>query len=171
MKKLLIPAVTIMIIAMIAFACNKDENPSGEITGGLTWNSECKDNLKSSTTVSTTSDSLSCVEFHYNESTGKLTLKHINAGFNCCPGEITCTVSTNNDSIIIQEYEEAPLCSCNCLFDLDIEVNNVERNKYILKFIEPYVGNQEELIFEIDLIKDSEGLHCVTRLQYPWGVQ
>jgi hypothetical protein len=99
-----------------------------------------------------------------------LTINHINAGFNCCPGNISCTNIINNDTIVISEKEESALCDCNCLFDLEIEISGLENKKYFLKFEEPYLHNQDELFFELNLSNQTNGTHCVERLQYPWGL-
>lgn len=71
---------------------------------------------------------------------------------------------------MIQEYEKVADCKCECLYDLEIEVNGVDFKKYQIKFIEPYALEQDKLDFEVDLTKDSNGTYCVTRKQYPWGI-
>jgi hypothetical protein len=99
-----------------------------------------------------------------------LTVKHINAGFNCCPDSLYCKVDLEGDTILIQELENSTLCHCNCLYDLVIEIKGIDLKKYHVKFIEPYVADQNKLLFEIDLTEDSTGSYCVTRQQYPWGI-
>jgi hypothetical protein len=115
-------------------------------------------------------DSISVVEYTFNPVRNLLTLKHINAGFNCCPDSIYCTITVRGNTILIEEFEKAALCHCNCLYDLEIEINGVEAKKYDLKFIEPYIGDQEEIVFEIDLGKAMNGSYEVNRKQYPWGM-
>jgi len=110
------------------------------------------------------------VDYSFNANTNTLTITHINAGFNCCPDSLYCKISKNIDTIIIQEFEKIPQCNCNCLYDLDIEINGVESKKYQIKFVEPYVGEQGKLEFEIDLKNNEIGSYCVTRKQYPWGI-
>jgi hypothetical protein len=99
-----------------------------------------------------------------------LIFKHINAGFNCCPEGFYCNVSLKNDTIVIEEFENSSLCDCNCLFDLDIEVKGVETKTYQIKFIEPYCGDQAKLEFPVNLAVLKDGIFCVTRTRYPWGI-
>jgi len=154
---------------LLAAGCEhqKDITDSG-ISGSLTNSSECK-SLKSGDLISEIADTLSCVDYTYDASYHKLFMKHINSGFNCCPGSLNCEVSVNNDTIIIREFENEPGCDCNCLFDLDIELQSVDQNKYQVRFIEPYAVGQEEIIFEMDLTLLNEGEFCVVRKGYPWG--
>jgi hypothetical protein len=153
----------ILILAFFFSGCKKEQTI---ISGKVVNHSGCK-SFKS---VNNDPDTLSCVDYSFSASEHKLILKHINAGFNCCPGELSCEVTFNNDTIVIQEFEEAADCDCNCLFDLDIEITGIEAERYYLKFIEPYCGNQEKLFFEIDLKNQPDDSHCVFRDQYPWGI-
>ncbi len=161
----LIAAVTFIFLA----ACHHEKSPvTSDITGSVTHHTDCipfqADNLKF-----TEPDTFSCVQYSYDPANFILSLQHFNAGFSCCPEEIYCEIFTSNDTIIIQEFEKEPGCYCLCLFDLDIEVNNVDQNKYVLKFVEPYAEGQEELIFGIDLTLGINGEYCVIRQGYPWG--
>ena len=140
------------------------------ITGQLVNNSTCKDDLKSTSDIIKTPDSLSCVEYSFDKKKNQLSIKHINAGFNCCPDSLYCKVDLIGDIIQIQEFEKAAQCDCNCLYDLDIEINGVVLKNYQVKFIEPYLADQIKLIFKIDLTNDTSGSYCVTRKQYPWGM-
>lgn len=164
--------LTILFIGLIIIGCEKESDNKTQltITGQLIDNSICKNELKSTTQITETPDSLSCVEYSFNAGKNKLLLKHINAGFNCCPDSLSCKVELNGDTIQIQEFEKEAQCHCNCLYDLDIEINGVEVKIYQIKFIEPYVADQDKLNFEIDLNKESNGSYCVTRKLYPWGV-
>lgn len=165
--KLLLPAIAVIILI---FNCNHENetNQPSEVNGQLVRNSKCKA-MKSGTGISSVSDSLSCVEYTYEEANNKLLLKHINAGFNCCPGNLMCHVSLSNDTIFIRELEEFALCNCNCLYDLDIEITGLGYQHYQLQFIEPYIGDQEPLNFSIDLQSITSGSYCVNRNNYPWG--
>jgi len=156
------------VIGFFIFGCKEETtDPQQLITGQLIKRTSCKDNFKSASKI--TPDSLSCIDYYF-DGENKLTIKHINAGFNCCPESLWCKVSVKNDSIIVQEFEKSALCDYNCLYDLDMGVTGVAAKKYLLKFIEPYCGEQEKLIFEIDLTNIKKGLFCVTRKQYPWGI-
>ena len=164
--------ITVSIISALAFfilaGCH-DENPpvTSGITGIVTDQSDCK--LFQATNFKfTEADTFSCVHYLYDESTHKLVMTHINAGFNCCPEEIYCEIITHNDTIIIEEFENRQDCNCLCLFDLDIELQGIAEGAYIVKFIEPYAGNEEKLIFEMDLTSGIEGEYCVVRKGGPW---
>jgi hypothetical protein len=165
MKTVLYSTFITFTIGLFIFGC-KENTEQLIISGQLIKHTSCKDNFKSASEI--TPDSLSCIDYYFDQN--KLSLKHINAGFNCCPERLWCNISLKNDTIIVQEFEKSALCDCNCLYDLDMEVTGVTAKKYILKFVDPYCGEQEKLIFEIDLIKETEGLFCVTRKQYPWGI-
>ena len=156
------------ILMFLLVGCEK-EKEEGNITGKVIKQTDCK-TFKSGNNNADVADTLSCVDYSFNHAENKLLLKHINTGFNCCPGELNCKVSFNNDTIIIQEFEEQSACNCNCLFDLEIEIYEVNAKKYYLKFIEPYRGEQEKLFFKIDLQNQPNGTHCAFRDQYPWGI-
>lgn len=165
-KYLIIAGISIL---MLAYSCENEKEKTAQLTvsGKVVSRTDCK-SLKSNAVVSA-SDSLSCAEYSYIEAGNKLIIKHINAGFNCCPGSVYCNVTMSNDTIVIQEFESKPSCNCDCLYDLDIEIEGVASQKYHIRFIEPYCGNQEQLIFGVDLASQKEGICCVTRNQYPWG--
>lgn len=163
----------LIVLAAIFFidACEKEkEEKSGLVfSGELTSHTGCK-SFKTTGVLSDIPDTLTCVNYTFDALTNKLVIKHINAGFNCCPDILYCIITLNSDTIIIQENEKEALCNCNCLFDLDMEITGVETSKYQVRFIEPYAGDQEELQFEMDLTKHPDGSVCVVRKQYPWGV-
>ena len=69
-----------------------------------------------------------------------LLLRHVNAAFNCCPGEITAEISISNDTITIVERESQPGCHCLCLYDLEYRFENIEAGTYTIIFIEPYTN-------------------------------
>jgi hypothetical protein len=171
MKALIYSALPVFLIAFLVFSCEKDKdnNSSLTLTGKLINMSACK-NLKSDELKSSISDTLTCINYHYDDTINTLTIKHINAGFNCCFDSVYCHVSIINDTIVIQEIEKDPNCYCDCLFDLDIEVSGVVLKKYQIRFIEPYSGEQEKIKFELDLTKQRSGSYCVTRKLYPWGM-
>ena len=162
--------IFIFPLILLMIGCETVIENQPEISGKVINYSDCK-SLKSGENISDISDSLSCVNYVYNQNDKKLLLTHINSGFNCCPENIYCSVSIKNDTITVQEYEAAALCDCNCLYDLDIEIDGIINKEYHIKFVEPYVYNQEEIIFSIDIEANNEGSYCVTRKQYPWGMK
>ncbi|HOZ30538.1 MAG TPA: hypothetical protein PLL66_06440 [Bacteroidales bacterium] len=155
----------IIIATCFILSCEGENNENqNEITSEVTEQSDCKSFTKSDDTET------SCIEYVYYLSDKKLLVRHINAGFNCCPGDIYCESAISNDTIIISEFEETQDCDCNCLYDINIEISNLNATNYIIKVVEPYLGSQEEIIFSIDLDSDTTGSYCVYRTQYPWGL-
>ncbi len=112
-----------------------------------------------------------CIGYQYN-GRDTLTLSHINACFNCCPGEITAKIDFNNSLITITEREREQGCRCQCLFDLDYEVRNLAPGVYTIRIIEPYVEASDQVLeLTIELVSARSGTHCVPRNYYPWGQQ
>ncbi len=140
--------------------------PQGEFSGKLLSNSSCKNELAVIETEK--GDTLSCIEYKYENNV--LHLQHINAGFNCCPGEIYTTFNLNGNTITVTESEKEAGCMCNCLFDLDVEIIGIEAKTYQVNIVEPYIGEQEKLSFTINLAKDKSGTVCVKRTTYPWAM-
>lgn len=170
MRKSMFILITVSVIGLVIFSCEKIIDNQLIMTGQLIGNTDCKSGLLSGSEVDETPDSLSCVDYSFDVETNKLSLKHINAGFNCCPDSLYCTIRLVGDTILIQEFEKTAKCNCNCLYDLDIEINGVDVKKYQVKFIEPYASEQSKLEFEMDLTSATNGSFSVTRKLYPWGV-
>ncbi len=168
MKRTVLLILVYTLLVMLTPGCEKDDNPSEntEFSGQLIKHTECKDAERIAAREETP-DTLSCVKYSFDND--KLMLRHINAGFNCCPDSLYVNTSLNGDTIVIKEFEESNNCKCDCLYDLDIELTGVEAKKYHIKFIEPYVTNQKEIFFDINLEESSEGKFCVVRKSYPWG--
>lgn len=79
------------------------------LSGKVISHSECKNSGSDSTRL--TSGSLSsCADYRFDAAAKKLFIKHINAGFNCCPDSLYCAVKMSNDIIIIKE----PLSLARC---------------------------------------------------------
>jgi hypothetical protein len=159
----------VMLIIAFNYSCEKEDQTGTDFSGKLTTHSTCK-SFKTTNTESGIPDTLSCVEFTFEGADNKLLIKHINAGFNCCPESLYCDIVLENDTIFIHEHEKDGMCDCLCLFDLNIEITGVEAKKYQVKFIEPYAIDQEKLDFEADLKNNPTASVCVTRKKYPWGV-
>ena len=156
---------------LIISCSSENENPEKmELTIRLLGNPQCI-YLKSSPELQETPESQSCIEYAFDKDAHKLILKHIHAGFNCCPEGLWCTVHFRNDTIIIKEFENQMGCKCNCLYDLNMEVEGVVYGKYQLQIIEPYISNQQKLIGLLDLRSQKQGSFCVSRSIYPWGKQ
>ena len=171
MKRRLFIAALLLALGALQ-ACNKDTgsinpNPTDKPAGKLIAASDCK---STATLVSNgvLSSGESAVEYAYDATKRTLTLKHINAAFNCCPGVLSATVSVEENLITIVEKESETSCNCNCLYDLDIEITNIARKSWRILFIEPYLAPPDlPLSFAIDLSTSSSGRHAVPRTGYP----
>ena len=79
----------------------------------------------------------------------------------------------DNRTILIEETEDLSkgACKCECLYDLDMNVDNVEAKQYIVKFIEPNVYPGDPAIeFTIDLAQQTSGVFEVARTKGVWGM-
>ena len=121
-----------------------------------------------------------CIEFEY-DGESVLSIKHINAAFNCCPDSFGVEVNLEGNVITIveQEYLTYP-CYCLCLYDMEYSVANVKPGTYTIRVIEPYLlasnmvddppGPPPLLQFSVDLRATPSGMFCVERNTYPWGI-
>jgi len=154
----------------IIVSCEKKENDALNISGKLVSHTAClSPSPESKSEADAISGKYSCIGYRFDKSNNKLLINHMNAGFNCCPDSIYCKVAVNNDTILIQEFEKSSLCKCNCLYNLNIEINGVIPDKYVIKVIEPYIKDQQLLVFNIDLRDKESGSFCAVRDRYPWG--
>lgn len=153
-------------LGLLSFLSGCEIISSEVISGTLLSHSECKSGKKSADVA----DSISCVNYSYDAAQKVLQLTHVNAGFNCCPEKISCRFSVKGDTITITEQERSALCSCDCLFDLEMELSGVEAKCYRIVISEPYAEGMEPLDFEVDLASVPEGSFCVNRKSYPWGM-
>lgn len=176
MKKFFYSFFTALLIGLVIYSCedNKDKGDGDAnnmvITGQLVSNSPCKNKLFLKSDIEVLPDTISRVEYSFDNNTNKLIMKHINAGFNCCPDSLYSKIELKGDTILIQEFQKEAGCRCNCLYDLDIEINGVEKDKYQVKFVEPYGSKQNRIEFEIDLKNAANGSFSVIRKRYPWGI-
>jgi hypothetical protein len=138
--------------------------------GVLVSHTDCRDGMLGSNADGTPTD-LSCIEWRY-EADNVLTLTHVNAAFNCCPGEIAADITIADGTITIAEHEEQSMCDCNCLYDLVFEIWNLDPAPYTIKVVEPYAQpTDERLEFNVDLASLPTGVKCAYRPHYPWGYQ
>jgi hypothetical protein len=170
MKRAIFIISTILVIIFPGCENSKEDPEKLTLTGSLVSHSDCKIGKKSLIGITEIPDTLSCVNYSYDSLSHKLDIEHINAGFNCCPDSIYCKVALRNDTITITEYEAKALCDCDCLYDMDMMVNGVASGKYFIRFIEPYCGEQEKIIFSLDLSKNKTGSFCVKITIYPGGM-
>ena len=171
-KNLNLTAIFATIAIFILAACSNNENTVLKFSGQLVEHSICKDfEISEAFQSDDVPANVSQVDYSFDAATNKLTLKHFNAGFNCCPDGLYSNISLVNDTILIQEFEViTEPCRCLCLYDLDMLITGVESKKYTVKIIEPYYQGDQKIIFDIDLREITNGSFSVERDEYPWGI-
>ncbi len=174
MKRRILPVLSLVLLLAFAACDEAGESTTpvttGDPAGQLTSATECKSFMKS-TLTGPGSSSESAVLYDYDADTRILTLTHVNAGFNCCPGELSATVTVSEGTVTIAEREREAGCHCNCLFDLGIEVRNLPAGEWSIVFDEPYRHADDAAIsFTVDLRSEPSGEHSVPRRFYPWGI-
>jgi hypothetical protein len=163
-----IVAAVVIVISIISItffiSCNKTDSIITDQNTIEITKTGCKTHLL------TDSFNQDCIEYSFHNNT--LHIKHINAAFNCCPNKVYAVASIANDTILITEKELlSQPCKCNCLYDIEYEINNVIDSSYIIVIKEPYVLDEaEKLIFNIYPQSASAGSFCKTRNTYPWGL-
>jgi hypothetical protein len=161
-------AVTVVMCAAFG-GCKKSSETQLPPSGVLLEYNGCKQFTAGSQRAGALQTQRSdCFEFQYNgENT--LRLRHINAGFNCCPGEITAEITFNGNIISITEIEQQQACRCLCLFDLDYEMINLPPGRYTIRVVEPYREENDQLMeFAVELSSANSGTFCLERTYYPW---
>ena len=153
-------------IACGTFSCERPGGDLGSLSVSVASDMVCRASvpLKSNDPPQENS----CIRYSY-DGDSVLTIKHLNAGFNCCPEKFAVDIEVKGDSLIIREDDFKQGCKCNCLYNLDILVHNIPADTYHVRFVEPYINHSEpQLIFDLDLKKEPEGQFCVTRGEGWW---
>jgi hypothetical protein len=164
----------VCIILILTGGCKKSVDADPDPTGALQQYAGCKQFLSDKSRQADNyvpGQHEDCIEYQYN-GTDTLVLRHINASFNCCPGDISAEIDFNGSQITIDENELEQGCRCQCLFDLEYEVVNLVPGVYTLHIIEPYLeGSDQILEFTLELSSATTGSHCLPRSNYPWTQQ
>ncbi|MFH1194974.1 MAG: hypothetical protein V1720_04640 [bacterium] len=156
----------ILSIVFISQGCSNEEEEKKNPNISEVTSSDCKHFQKVVLDSITSSDD--CIEYSY-DGISVLSIKHLNAGFNCCPEKISADFEISGDTIKILESEKSSLCDCNCLYDLEYTIKNIAPKNYFIKVVEPYATQGEKLEFQADLHHSNIGTYCVERDYYPWG--
>jgi len=161
--------ITLSLLTVVV-GCKKSSSVEDPIGSLITGAFECKKwDLNAKVEGTFGAINTTCVSYQY-DGQGTLKMKHVNAGFNCCPGALSATIDFNGNTITITEAEQDAACHCLCLFDLDFEIVNLKAGTYTIKFVEPYWTNSaESLEFTINLNGAKSGEYCMERNDYPWG--
>jgi len=106
--------------------CEKENSPKLPSVGKITYG-DCKPITKKSG------------ESEYLEyktvDTDYLQINHINAWFNCEPGEIFVTAELINGAIVVDAYEETALANCICPYDLSYRIGPLNYGRYIIRIL------------------------------------
>jgi len=165
MKKTAIP---ILVLAVFFLICLQSgcKHHQEEAQGRLTSQSGCKIFIAQSVAAIWPPDEEECL--HYRFAANVLHLEQQNAAFNCCPGKITAVIAVNDRVITVREKEQEAGCGCTCLYDLELEIVNLEPGAYRIVIDEPYLGGQPPLDCAIALEEGSRGDCCLDRSGIPW---
>ena len=162
--------ISVLALILVCSGCDSTTTGVGTIipTGQLVNMSECKGWPPEGDKEEVPSDQ-DCIQYTY-VGRNLLLLRHINAGFNCCP-RIEAHIYVQGRTIFIVEHELEGNCRCLCLFDLDYEVRNLEPGVYRVMVSQEYLEpGDQPLHFTINLLTSPSGTHCVKRQHYPWGL-
>ncbi len=158
----------VLALASLAGSCASSSGP--DPIGRLVSRTDCKSSGGASAgAASAPTSSQECVEYDYD---GKslLRLKHVNAGFNCCPGTISADIDVFGSTIRIEEKESSSLCDCSCLYDLSYEIAALPPGTYRLTIVGPSQPDSDPpLTVDVNLGHAASGSCCVERTRYPWG--
>jgi len=110
------------IIFLMAFSCKKDnvDNKNLQIKD---YNcSDCK----------SSSNRFEVVEYleYSTVEENFLSVKHINALFNCSPGKITASIKIEGSNLIITEDEESSIADCVCRYDINYKIGPLKYGQY-----------------------------------------
>jgi hypothetical protein len=159
------------ILCLFFTGCEKSvmapESPSEGILIGYEG---CKTHSQSSgSKTGLIPSSKECLEYEYDQNF-ILHLKHINAGFNCCPKKIYADITISGNTITIEEKEQEEGCFCLCLFDVKYQILNLNPGEYTIKITGPCLEEQDPAAeFNLKLHSPCSGVYCIDRTHYPWG--
>ncbi len=116
---------------------------------------------------------IACMQWQYDASARMLVLTHSNAAFNCCP-VIGADFVIGANAIHIVEWDSVYQggCDCNCLYNVEYTLWGIGQGTYHVSVNEPLLRAPDEpFAFDIDLYAEPQGVFCLPRTTYPWGVK
>ena len=160
---LTLPLLALLVPVLLSTGCS-EENPvaADDAYGVLLESVGCK--MAEGDMEAQLASGQECLEWDLHA--GVLSLKHVDAAFNCCPETISAEVLIDGSSITVIEEESGGECDCQCLFDLAIAIYDLEPGVYTVSISGPY--SPEPLDTTIDLIAEPAGSYCEDREVYPW---
>ena len=123
-----IRGVLILLMAFLAASCGDsgldvtDPGPP-DPQGSIVASTDCK-SFEKDDSLEITPITADCI-MHRWDGMGTLSLIHVNAGFNCCPGELTADIMIEDGLITIVEHEAESGCHCLCLYDVEYEITHL----------------------------------------------
>ncbi|MCD4833683.1 MAG: hypothetical protein K8R31_07795 [Bacteroidales bacterium] len=112
------------VIVFTAFSCEKD-NVDNKIFHVKDFS---YDGCKSTSNKSSTDEYIEYKTVDENY----LSVKHVNALFNCCPGKLIANAKIDSTKLIVIEDEEEHGCDCICPYDLNYKIGPLEYGQYQL---------------------------------------
>lgn len=135
-KQISILSLVISLVVGLLFfnaGCKKSESSAPDPVGAFGGYTGCIQGDSSQRAgVLTDTPVQECVVLHY-DGNGNLDIDHMNALFNCCPGEIHGEVQINGHTIVIREDETQAGCHCNCHYNLEFQVTNLQAGNYTIQ--------------------------------------
>jgi len=174
LKIILIIAAIALSVIIPFIACNDTQKVGGstqvQITSRVSDITNCKTAANDRHGMNCESPYEGLAYIYHGD--GRLILRHINAGFNCCGQPLTAVINASDTLIDIQENEsDLQACHCLCLYDLEYEISYLSGDSVRVKFNGLYLNSDEEgLSTVIDLTEPSSGSFCVERGHYPWTI-
>lgn len=118
---------SLAILLLTLCGCSNDESTKGASNGPFSVRDVANSGCKS--TSHTRSEYTECFEFKALDG-GYLSVNHVNALFNCVPGELKMEATIDGNVIRILETEEKSLANCICPYDLYCEVGPLSNGDY-----------------------------------------
>ncbi len=161
--------VIVVVWAVMGVGCADDvvEPVSPAAIGSFVAFSECLGHSHNSTYEITPDQT--AIEWEW-DGKGTLSLRHANAGANCCP-QLSAEITVIDGVITVKESDQG-LCYCLCLVNLDYEIDNLLPGTYEINIDEVYSNaNDDPLEFTVTLRRTADsGVFVVDRLHYPWMI-
>ena len=172
--------LTVFVTVALVLGCDDEKAPmvspdGAPPSGKLLATYGCK--LFTDTKLGFAPSDKECLSWEY-DGESVLSLKHQNAGFNCCPDEITAQITIDGNVIRIVEDEDMTSggCYCLCLFDVNYEIEHLAPGEYQIIILGPYMSvdwgtdGVDSIEFTVDISAMPTGFECIQRNHYPWHV-
>ncbi len=164
----------VAIALLFAAGCGGDNDGviktgPGIPSGDLISSTGCK-TLETIPPLDITPVTSDCI-MHRWDGVGTLNITHVNAAFNCCPGDLSATITVEDGLILIVEAESQPACHCLCLYDVEYEITDLPPGEYTIRIAELYtIESDPALEVDVNLYTRPSGVTCLDRDHYPWDI-